>query len=128
MNRIISISLIVAAVSASSVLPIQPAVSHHSFAMFDRTKEVTLVGTVKSFEWTNPHSWLQVVVRDARGGTKEYSIEMGSPNTMSRSGWRKTTFKPGDRVTVKMNPMRDGAAGGAFVSAVNAEGKTLPLN
>lgn len=126
MNRVIPISLVVT-LAASAILPMQPALSHHSFAMFDRTKEVTLAGTVKSFEWTNPHSWLQLVVRDARGATKEYSIEMGSPNTMSRSGWRKTSFKAGDRVTVKMNPMRDGSAGGAFISAVNAEGKTLPL-
>lgn len=126
MNRVIPISLVVT-LAASAILPMQPALSHHSFAMFDRTKEITLAGTVKSFEWTNPHSWLQLVVRDARGATKEYSIEMGSPNTMSRSGWRKTSFKTGDRVTVKINPMRDGSAGGAFVSAVNAEGKTLPL-
>jgi len=96
--------------------------------MFDRTKEVALAGTVKTFEWTNPHSWLQLVVRDARGGEKEYSIELGSPNTLSRSGWRKTSFKPGDRVTVTMYPMRDGAAGGAFVSAVDAQGKALPLS
>lgn len=128
MNRVIPMSFVIAVLAGSSVLPVQPALSHHSFAMFDRTKEVTLAGTVKSFEWTNPHSWLQLVVRDARGATKEYSIEMGSPNTMSRSGWRKTSFKPGDRVTVKMNPMRDGSAGGAFISAVNAEGKTLPVS
>jgi len=127
MNRRIRASFIVA-LSVLSALSIQPALSHHSFSMFDRTKEVALAGTVKTFEWTNPHSWLQLVVRDARGGEKEYSIELGSPNTLSRSGWRKTSFKPGDRVTVTMYPMRDGAAGGAFVSAVDAQGRVLPIS
>lgn len=127
MNRVTRITFI-AALTASVLLPIQPAWSHHSFAMFDRTKEITLAGTVKTFEWTNPHSWLQLVVREPRGGDKEYSIELGSPNTMSRAGWRKTSFKPGDRVTVKIYPMRDGSAGGAFVSAVDAQGRDLPLN
>lgn len=126
MNRRIR-ALFIIALSASSILPIQPALSHHSFAMFDRTKEIALAGTVKTFEWTNPHSWLQLIVRDPRGEEKEYSIELGSPNTLSRSGWRRTSFKPGDRVTVTIYPMRDGAAGGAFVSAVDAQGRPLPL-
>jgi hypothetical protein len=105
-----------------------PVVAHHSFAMFDRTKEVTIAGTVRVFEWTNPHSWLQVVVPASQGRpATEFSIEMGSPNTMNRQGWRRTTFKPGDRVRVVMNPMRDGSPGGAFVSAVNASGQTLPI-
>ena len=96
--------------------------------MFDRTKEVTISGTVRIFEWTNPHSWLQVVVPAAQGRPqREYSIELGSPNTMVRQGWRKNSFKPGDRVTVVMYPMRDGSPGGAFVSAVNAAGQTLPV-
>jgi hypothetical protein len=125
MNRGIRVPFILA-LSVLSVLPAQPALSHHSFAMFDRTKEVTLAGTVKTFEWTNPHSWLQLIVRDPRGTEKEYSIELGSPNTLSRSGWRRTSFKPGDRVTVTIYPMRDGAPGGAFVSAVDAQGKPLP--
>jgi hypothetical protein len=126
MSRSIRASLIVA-LSVITLVPLQPALSHHSFAMFDRNKKVTLTGTVKAFQWTNPHSWLQVVVRDPRGAEKEYSLEMGSPNTMSRSGWRKTTFKPGDRVTVVMYPMRDGSPGGAFVSAVDAQGRPLPI-
>jgi hypothetical protein len=105
-----------------------PVAAHHSFAMFDRTKEVTIAGTVRVFEWTNPHSWLQVVVPASEGRrATEYSIEMGSPNTMSRQGWRRTTFKPGDRVRVVMYPMRDGSPGGAFVSAVNASGQALPI-
>jgi hypothetical protein len=103
-----------------------PALAHHSTAMFDLQKEVTLNGTVREFQWTNPHSWLQLqVARDGR--TVEYSIELGSPNTMSRRGWRKGTFKPGDHVTVTINPMRDGSPGGALVSAVDARGNRLAL-
>ena len=103
-----------------------PALAHHSFAMFDTQKQVTVNGTVREFQWTNPHSWLQLTVE--RGGTAvEYSIELGSPNTMSRRGWRRTTFKPGDRVSVTMNPMRDGSPGGALVSAVDAQGNTLSM-
>src|SRR5688572_1870563 len=98
-----------------------PALVHHSFAMFDTRQEVTLTGTVREFQWTNPHGWLQVTV--PRGGsTVEYSIELGSPNSMSRRGWRRTTFKPGDKVTAVINPMRDGSPGGALVYALDARG------
>lgn len=105
-----------------------PAPAHHSFAMFDAKKEVTLVGEVAGFQWTNPHSWLQLTI-PAIGGQPpiEYSIELGSPNTISRQGWRRTSFKPGDRVSVIVHPMRDGSAGGAFVSAIDAQGRKLPL-
>ena len=98
-----------------------PVLAHHSFAMFDTRSAVTLNGTVREFQWTNPHGWLQVVV--ARGGASvEYSIELGSPNSMSRRGWRRTTFKPGDKVTAIINPMRDGSPGGALVYALDAQG------
>ena len=104
-----------------TALAVPPALSHHSFAMFDSRSEVTLSGTVREFQWTNPHSWLQVTVpRD--GASVEYSIELGSPNSMSRRGWRRTTFKPGDRVTAVINPMRDGSPGGALVYALDAKG------
>ena len=106
------------------LLGAQPAFSHHSFGMFDTKAEVTLSGTVKEFQWTNPHSWLQVEV--PRGNSAvEYSVELGSPNSMSRKGWRRTTFEPGDKVTLVMNPMRDGSPGGALVYAIDPEGNRL---
>jgi hypothetical protein len=106
---------------AASLAVTAPAWSHHSFAMFDTRQEVTLTGTVREFQWTNPHGWLQMEV--ARGGSSiEYSIELGSPNSMSRRGWRRTTFKPGDKVTAVINPMRDGSPGGALVYALDAKG------
>ena len=113
-----------AALLGAGLLVAPPALSHHSFAMFDSKQEVMLSGTVKEFQWTNPHSWLQVEVqRD--GSSVEYSIELGSPNSMSRKGWRRTTFKPGDKVTLAMNPMRDGSPGGALVYALDVQGNRL---
>ena len=102
-----------------------PACAHHSFAMFDREHEVTLVGTVKEFQWTNPHTWLQLNVADAKGETREWSIEGLSTGTLSRQGWRPKSFQPGDKVTVKVFPMKDGSAGGSFIGAILADGQTL---
>ncbi len=73
------------------------AAAHHSFAMFDQAQTKTLVGTVKQVQWTNPHIWVQVLVPDEKGGTpQEWSIEGGSPNGLSRQGWRRSTIKEGD--------------------------------
>lgn len=101
-----------------------PAIAHHSAAMFDDQKVLEKKGTVKELQWTNPHVWLQVVVEE--NGTKtEWSLEANSPNTLSRQGWRATTFKTGDVVTVRFNPMKDGSAAGLFVGARFADGKTI---
>lgn len=104
---------------------VTPAVAHHSGAMFDRTQAVVLEGVVKSFQWTNPHSWIQVEVTDGKGGVKEWSVECGSPNTLARSGWRKNSFQPGDRVKVRVGPMLDGTPAGLFMGAQLASGQTL---
>jgi hypothetical protein len=98
--------------------------AHHSFAMFDSSKEVVLEGTVREFQWTNPHTWIQLVVTE-QGQPVEYSIEADSPNILQRRGWSKTVFAPGDRVKITINPMKDGSKGGAFRSAVLADGKAL---
>ena len=97
-----------------------PASAHHSTAMFDQTESMTLKGTVRELQWTNPHSWIQVV---ADG--KEWSIECGSPNTMSRQGWTRSSLKPGDPVTILMRPMNDGTAAGMLVTATLQDGKVL---
>jgi hypothetical protein len=102
----------------------QPIFAHHSGAMFDDAKIVELKGTVKELQWSNPHIWLQVVVEE-NGTTKEWSFEGGSPNTLSRRGWRSTTFKPGDVVIVRFNPMKDGTPAGSFVGARFVDGKTI---
>jgi len=102
----------VAAVSLAAA----PAFAHHSFAMFDSAKNVTLEGTIKEFQWTNPHSWVQIVVKDASGKDVEYSIEGGSPNGLARSGWKRTSLKPGDKAVLVMHPLKDGTAGGSLVT------------
>ena len=102
-----------------------PAFAHHSTAMFDHSKEVTVEGTVKSWEWTNPHSWLQLVVSDGSGKLVEEGFEVGSPNTLFRNGWRANTFKPGDKVTLVAYPRRDGTIGGLVVAAKTVNGTWL---
>ena len=103
----------------------RPAAAHHSAAMFDESKVVELKGTIKEMQWKNPHFWIQVVVDD-HGKPTEWSLEAGSPNTLSRNGWRSTTFKSGDEVTVRLNPMKDGSAAGMFIGAKFAtDGKTI---
>ncbi|MBK7117492.1 MAG: hypothetical protein IPM70_04920 [Proteobacteria bacterium] len=94
------------------------AQAHHSFAMFDNETEQTIEGTVKEFQWTNPHIWVQINVTGADGKVTEYSIEGGSPNGLRRQGWSKDTMKPGDKIVMKMHPMKDGTPGGSFMSAI----------
>jgi hypothetical protein len=102
-----------------------PAVAHHSFAMFDQTKTVTLKGKVIEFQWTNPHSWIELEVPDARGGTARWSIELNSPNNLTRQGWRRSTLKPGDAVTITINQLRNGKKGGLFNTVVLPDGRML---
>ena len=119
MKRIpIVIVLVAAAFSSTAVF------AHHSSAMFDREKVVEMKGTVRELQWSNPHIWIQVVTQE-NGTSKEWSLEGGSPNTWSRQGWRSTTFKPGDEVTIRFNPMKDGTAAGAFIGAKFADGHTI---
>jgi hypothetical protein len=99
--------------------------AHHSNAMFDKAvvREVTV--TVKEFQWTNPHIWIQVLLENEDGEEEEWSIEGGGPNTLFRKGWRPNTFKPGDVVEMKFNPMHDGSNAGLFIGARFASGETL---
>jgi hypothetical protein len=110
---------------AAALLASGPALAHHSFAMFDRQKEITLTGTVKEFQWTNPHSFIEIEVADPQGAVTPYSVEMNSPNNLTRQGWKSNALKPGDKVTVVMNPLRDGSRGGLFVSVMLPDGKVL---
>jgi Family of unknown function (DUF6152) len=101
------------------------ALAHHSFAVFDRTKKVMLTGTVKDFQWTNPHAWIQLDVPGDKGQSTEWGVECGSPNMMARTGWKKTSLKPGDRITVVVNPLLDGRTNGSLVTATLADGTVL---
>jgi len=119
-----SIRIVALLCTAAAVLAVPTLSAHHSGAMFDREKVVEMKGTVKELQWSNPHIWIQVVAQE-NGATKEWSLEGGSPNTLSRQGWRATTFKPGDEVTFRFNPMKDGTAAGAFIGAKFSDGKTI---
>jgi len=99
--------------------------AHHSGAMFDAEKLVTLSGNVKEFQWTNPHCWIQLMVLQGNGTAAEWSIEMAAPGTLSRLGWHKSTLKPGDNVSVQIHPLKSGEMGGGFVSATLPDGTIL---
>jgi hypothetical protein len=92
-----------------------PALAHHAFAMFDTNREVTLDGTVKEFQWTNPHTWVQLLVKDSAGKEVEWSIEGSSPNNLARFGWTRTSLKAGDHVQAVVHPLKDGSIGGSLV-------------
>ena len=110
--------------AALTVLMGSAAVAHHSFAMFDQTKQLPLKGTVVEFQWTNPHAFIQLEVAD--GAAKHtWSVELNSPNNLKRQGWKSTSLKAGDAVTVVINPLRDGAKGGLFVAVTLPDGKVL---
>ena len=100
------------------------AVAHHSFAMFDSQKTITLEGTIKEFQWTNPHTWIQLLVRDASGKEVEWSIEGGSVNGLARAGWKRTLLKAGDKATVVIHPLKDGNPGGSLVT-VTVNGQVI---
>jgi hypothetical protein len=99
--------------------------AHHSFAAFDRSKKVVLVGVVKDFQWTNPHAWIQIVVQDSQGHQTEWGVECGSPNMMARTGWKKDLLQPGDQVAVTVNPLLDGRPNGSLVSITLGDGTVL---
>lgn len=102
-----------------------PLLAHHSFAGFDLSKTVTLTGVVKEFQWTNPHSWIQLMVTDATGNAVEWSIEMSAPSSLARQGWKPKTLKAGDQISVAMHPLRDGRPGGSLVTATLADGTRI---
>lgn len=120
MHRLFATALAVVAFAASGTLW-----AHHSTAMFNLQSRITLAGTVKAFEWTNPHIWIQVIAPGPDGKPSEWSIEGGSPNTLSRQGWKKSTFSFGDKVTAVVNPMKDGTHAGLLVSITLADGTVL---
>ncbi|HLK81059.1 MAG TPA: DUF6152 family protein [Xanthobacteraceae bacterium] len=105
---------------------VAPAAAHHSFAMFDAEKTVTLQGTVKEFEWVNPHSWLRVMVNDEKTGKPMlWAIEMSSPGRLVTMGMHADSVKAGDTISVTFHPLKDGARGGQFIQAVLPGGKEV---
>ena len=101
------------------------ALAHHSFAMFDQKKQVSIKGTVRQFQWTNPHAFIHVQVPDSVGGSDVWQVELNSPNNLKRQGWKSSTLKVGDTVTVVLNPLKDGSKGGLFVTITLPDGSVL---
>ena len=99
--------------------------AHHSFAMFDQSQQVTLKGTVSDFQWTNPHAWIHLDVPNANGVKDTWQVELNSPNNLKRQGWKSTSIKAGDQVTLVLNPLKDGSKGGLFVSITLPDGSVL---
>jgi Family of unknown function (DUF6152) len=112
-------------VAVALVLSCSAAVAHHSFAMFDLGKDVTVDAVIKEVQFTNPHVWLQIMVADAKGVATEWSIESGAPGMMLRNGWKPSTLKPGDKVKLTMHPLKNGSSGGSLVSVVVPDGRVL---
>ncbi len=112
-------------VSAVLLLVAGSAAAHHSPILFDRTKKVTLAGTVAEFAWMNPHASIQLDVPNGSGGVDRWGVEMNSPNNLVKDGWKSTLLKAGDKVTVVVNPLRSGERGGIFVSIKLADGRVL---
>lgn len=111
------------ALAALTVLA-APAFAHHSFAMFDRGRKLELRGTVKKYEWTNPHIWIDLVV-EASAGEQLWGIEGGSPAALTHAGFSKNALSPGMKVTVTINPLKNGAHGGSLLAVVLPDGRTL---
>ena len=113
-------------ICAALALGCGPALAHHSFAMFDQSKQVTLAGTVREFQFTNPHAFIELdVVGPGGGPAVDWSIELNSPNNLRRQGWTRDSLKPGDKITAVIAPVKDGKTGGLFIYATLAGGKVL---
>ena len=107
------------------VLAAVSTMAHHSFAIFDHTRTLTLTGTVLEFQWTNPHGYIQLEIDSGLEGVPEYSLEPTSINMLRRAGWRSRDLSPGDKVTVITAPLIDGAPGGLLLELETADGRTL---
>ena len=101
-----------------------PALAHHSYSMFDMNKTVAMQATVVRFKWQNPHAFIEADAT-SRAGTERWSIEMTSPNNLAQEGWKRTSLKPGDKITVWVHPLRSGARGGSYVGVKLPSGATL---
>ena len=115
------------AVMALACVPAWPALAHHSYTMFDMDKNLTLEGTVKEVQWTNPHIWVQLLVKDPDTGKEvEWSIEGNSPNMLARAGWTRHALNAGDKAVVVLHPVKEGGKGhSGSLAAVTVNGKKI---
>ena len=102
-----------------------PVGAHHSFAMFDQTKTVTIKGQVIQFQWTNPHAFIELDVPNDQGSADRWSIELNSPNNLTRQGWRRSSVAAGTAASITLNPLRNGKKGGLFKQIILPDGRVL---
>ena len=120
------ISLVVAGVAGA--LAVLPAQAHHSRAMFDLDTELELKGTVISFDWTNPHSWLHVMIEGEDGEAVHWAFEMVAIGGLARVGMRPNTVQPGDVISLRTHPLKDGGTGGELLSITLPDGIEMPVS
>lgn len=121
--RVRLLGLVLAA--AGMLVALVPLAAHHGAASFDTTKELVLKGTVTEWIWANPHCFLKFDAKDDSGTVRNWAVEVSNPTDMTRRGWARTSFKPGDEVTVTLQPVRNGAPVGRLRSVVLPNGETL---
>jgi Family of unknown function (DUF6152) len=119
---IVSVAIVVAALQLGEV----PAFSHHSNVAFAVETVLTATGTVKQWQWSNPHTWLIMDVDDGKGGKVEWAMEGRAPGVLLRAGWSRSVLKAGDKVTVHYSPSKDGSKVGMIARVTMADGKVLP--
>ena len=112
------------ALGLAPILAVVPAAAHHSYTMFDMQKTVALDASVVRFKWQNPHSFIEADVA-VNGGTERWAIEMTAPANLVQEGWKRSSLKAGDKVTIWVHPLRSGAKGGSYVGVKLPDGKTL---
>lgn len=121
MNKMFAAAAITAGLAVSA-----PTLAHHSFAMFDQSKEIELKdATVFDWQWTSPHAWLYVMVPNGQNEPDKYSVEAANPGQLRRDGFTKGSMSPGDKVTVYMAPLKSGEKGGALHAVLLPDGKLL---
>ena len=109
----------------TAILGESAALAHHSPIVFDQTRTLSITGTVTEFKWGNPHSWIHLDVKDEHGEVGNWSVEMNPANNLAREGWRASTLKVGDNVTIVVHPLRNNEKGGQFLSVKLPDGKVL---
>ena len=114
-----------AALVSMALLLVGTAFAHHSPIVFDRTKQVTITGTVTEFRWGNPHSWIHIDVADKDGKVGNWAVEMDPASHLAREGWKSSTLKPGDKISVTVFPLRNDEKGGQYISVTLPDGSKL---
>jgi hypothetical protein len=119
------IRTIALAIAGGLFLGATPAISHHSNSAYQVDQVATLTGVVKEWKWTNPHTWLYLIVDDEKGGKVEWAVEGRAPGVLGRAGWDRLVLKPGEKVTVHMSPAKDGSHVGIIARVTKEDGTIL---